>query len=184
MSVSHNLSISLEESLLRIIEARHHNPFEVLGSHVLDGERVVVLAFLPQAELAYINDADLTLARIPDTDLFVGETAVTTKVPIHYRLCWLDKAGHEHLDYDPYTFAPTISELDLHLHSEGRHWHAYQMLGAHCIEIDGIAGVRFAVWAPTATRVSVVGEFNGWDGRVHPLRVRGGWGYGSCSFQN
>jgi hypothetical protein len=69
-----------------------------------------------------------------------------------------------------------VGDFDLHLFGEGRHWHAYRFLGAHQRTVDGIVGFQFAVWAPSATRVSVVGDFNQWDGRVHPMRVRGGSG--------
>ena len=74
---------------------------------------------------------------------------------------------------DPYAFLPTLGELDLHLAGEGRHEELYGRLGAHVRELDGVAGVSFAVWAPSARSVSVVGDFNGWDGRLHPMRSLG-----------
>ncbi len=77
---------------------------------------------------------------------------------------------------DPYAFLPTIGELDLHLLGEGRHEELWERLGAHLREIDGVAGVAFAVWAPSARSVSVVGDWNGWDGRVHPMRSLGSSG--------
>jgi 1,4-alpha-glucan branching enzyme len=77
---------------------------------------------------------------------------------------------------DPYAFLPTLGELDLHLAREGRHEELYEKLGAHAIEVDGIAGVAFAVWAPSARAVSVTGDFNGWDTRLHPLRSLGASG--------
>ena len=77
---------------------------------------------------------------------------------------------------DPYAFPPVLSEFDLHLIGEGTHYRLYDTLGAHVREIDGLRGVQFAVWAPNAERVSVVGDFNAWDGRVHPMRSRGGSG--------
>ena len=75
--------------------------------------------------------------------------------------------------YDAYAFLPRISDYDLYLFNQGRLWQAYRTLGSHAMEIDGIAGVLFAVWAPNAERVSVVGDFNRWDGRVHPMTVHG-----------
>ena len=78
--------------------------------------------------------------------------------------------------YDPYAFPPLLSDYDLHLLGEGTHYLNYEKLGAHVREIDGVKGVHFAVWAPNAQRVSVVGEFNAWDGRVHPMRSRGSSG--------
>ncbi len=81
-----------------------------------------------------------------------------------------------HTEYDPYTFTAQIADFDLHLFGEGKHWHIYRVLGATLCRVDGITGVLFATWAPNATRVSVVGDFNDWDGRRHPLRSRGGSG--------
>ena len=82
----------------------------------------------------------------------------------------------EHVAYDPYCFPPQLSDFDIHLFGEGRHWHIYRILGAHRRQNDNIDGVLFAVWAPSAERVSVVGDFNGWDGRIHPMRARGSSG--------
>ncbi|KOR29118.1 glycogen branching protein, partial [Achromatium sp. WMS1] len=163
-----------DADLSAIVAARHHNPFSVLGRH-LEGKQTIVRVFLPQAEQVYIADIDWKLKRIPETDLFTGKIK-TTDLPRYYRLRWLDKFGNEHLSYDPYTFPISIGDLDLHLHGEGRHWDAYRFLGAHTAEISGISGVRFAIWAPNAQRVSVVGDFNNWDGRVNPMRIRGSSG--------
>ncbi|MCG6895728.1 MAG: 1,4-alpha-glucan branching protein GlgB [Thiocapsa sp.] len=162
------------EPMQRIIQARHHDPFEVLGRH-LDGDRAVVRVFLPNAEAVTLVEADEPLARIEGTDFFVWEGAAS-KVPERYRIDWVDTTGGRHLHYDPYCFPPQLPDFDLHLFGEGRHWHAYRFLGSHVCEVEGIEGVRFAVWAPSAERVSVVGDFNRWDGRAHPMRVRGGTG--------
>jgi len=97
-------------------------------------------------------------------------------LPHHYTLAWQDKDGNTHESHDPYDFAAQLPEFDLHLFGEGRHWHIYQKLGAHPHHVDGVAGVLFAVWAPNAGRVSVVGDFNRWDGRCHPMRSRGSSG--------
>jgi 1,4-alpha-glucan branching enzyme len=164
----------LDENLERILAARHHDPFEVLGRHELDGE-TLVRAFLPGAAEASILEGNLPLERIPDTDLFQWSGQAGT-LPTHYRLVWRDQQHHEHIAHDPYTFLPQVGDLDLHLFSEGKHWHAYRFLGAHEHEADGAAGLLFAVWAPNAERVSVVGDFNHWDGRCHPMRVRPGSG--------
>ncbi len=164
----------LTEALIRVIEARHHDPFEVLGRHP-EGDRVILRVFLPQAERVWLEGPGLPLERIPYTDLFVLE-AVAGQVPERCRLRWQDKDGNEHHRHDPYCFPPQIPDFDLHLLGEGRHWDAHRVLGAHAHEADGIAGVRFAVWAPNAERVSVIGDFNAWDGRAHPMRLRGGSG--------
>ena len=86
-------------------------------------------------------------------------------------LAVFDDAWHEH--YDPYSFQPHIEAGDLARFSHGNHFHAHRFLGAHALDVEGVAGIRFAVWAPNAERVSVVGTFNHWDGRYHPMSVRG-----------
>ena len=78
--------------------------------------------------------------------------------------------------FDPYAFPAVLTDFDLHLMGEGTHYVKYEKLGAHVREIEGVRGVHFGVWAPNAKRVSVVGDFNAWDGRVHPMRVRGSSG--------
>ena len=166
---------TLPEPLRQLIEARHHDPFEVLGRHLLDDDRAVVRVLLPRAVRVRINAGALEMERIEGTDLFVWEGDASL-VAERYLIDWFDKQGQVHTHYDPYWFPPQISDFDLHLFGEGRHWHAYRFLGAHARKVDGIDGYQFAVWAPSASRVSVVGSFNDWDGRVHPMRVRGGTG--------
>jgi 1,4-alpha-glucan branching enzyme len=164
----------VQEHLERIIQARHHDPFAVLGRHMMDG-RLVVRAYLPSAGEATLAERDQPMQRIPGTDLFQWEGEIGS-VPERYRLIWRDADHRQHIAYDPYSFPPQIADYDLHLFGEGKHWHAYRFLGAHPHEVDGIAGVLFAAWAPNAERASVVGEFNDWDGRRHPMRLRGGSG--------
>lgn len=93
-----------------------------------------------------------------------------------YKLKMITHDGTEHTYIDPYSFLPVLTDFDLHLMSEGTHYRKYEKMGAHLMTINGIAGVFFAVWAPNALRVSVVGEFNNWDGRRNPLRMRGSTG--------
>ncbi len=169
MNTSH-----LETELTRISEARHHDPFSILGRH-LDGERTVVRAFIPYAAEVRVAECGMTMTRRVSSDHF--ELRVDGHdLPAHYSLSWRDQHQEEHVARDPYTFPPQIGDLDLHLFGEGRHRHAGRFLGAHQHRVDGFAGVLFAVWAPNAERVSVVGDFNGWDGRRHSMRVRGGSG--------
>ena len=165
---------SLPEPLIRIVEARHHDPFEVLGRHQ-DGRQDIVRAFLPHCSDARIVEAAAPLKRIENTDLFEWRGA-SGSVPARYQLAWTDRDGIECSAYDPYCFPPQLGDLDLHLFGEGRHLHAYRFLGAQLCEIDGVKGTRFAVWAPGAERISVVGDWNHWDGRFHPMRARGGSG--------
>lgn len=164
----------LDPELQRLIDARHHDPFAVLGRHP-QGTLTQVRVFIPGASEVRFAEMSQNLERVPQTDLFIWE-GDASQLPEHYGLIWRDAGRREHFGRDPYTFAPQIGDLDLHLFGEGRHRHAYRFLGAHEHEADGVAGVLFAVWAPNAERVSVVGDFNRWDGRRHPMRVRGGSG--------
>ncbi|GAB1393399.1 1,4-alpha-glucan branching protein GlgB [Rhodocyclaceae bacterium] len=164
----------MNAELTRIIEARHHDPFAVLGRHP-DKAGTVVRAFIPHATEVSIAEGNLPLRRFPNTDFFEWR-GDGSALPAHYSLIWRDDQKREHVARDPYTFAPQIGDLDLHLFGEGRHRHAHHIFGAHVHETKGVSGIRFAVWAPNAERVSVVGDFNRWDGRRHPMRVRGGSG--------
>ncbi len=174
MAIAHGQASKLPDPLLRIVEARHHDPFEVLGRHERNG-KVVARAFLPRAESARLVDADAPMERIAGTDLFIWE-GDAEEVSERFQIEWSDAAGIRHQAHDAYCFPPQLPDFDLHLFSEGRHWHAYKLLGSHVREVEGVAGIQFAVWAPNAERVSVVGDFNAWDGRVHPMRSRGGTG--------
>ncbi len=167
-------TIALTPDLLKIIDARHHDPFSLLGRHI-SGEEEIVRAFVPGAVSVHITPGNLAMRRIAESDLFEWRgLAGATGTP--YRLCWHDKDGQEHCFIDPYQFSPHISEFDRHLFGEGKHWHIYRILGAHPVELEGVQGVRFATWAPNAERVSVVGDFNNWDGRCHPMTVHGNSG--------
>jgi 1,4-alpha-glucan branching enzyme len=161
----------LPTPLRRIVEARHHDPFTVLGRHV-DNGLCTLRAFLPRAERVRVAGTSVELERVPGTDIFVWR-GDPDRVPERYRLDWEDAEGATRRIADPYSFPPQLGDFDMHLFGEGRHWHAYRFLGAHLRSVDGVAGALFAVWAPNAERVSVVGDFNAWDGRAHPMRVRG-----------
>jgi 1,4-alpha-glucan branching enzyme len=164
---------NLNEDIIKIIEARHHDPFSVLGLHLNAGQ-AEIRAFLPDTETATI-DGKLPMQRVEGSDFFVWkgpQEKITWPYKIH-RHC---HNGEQVAYHDPYSIMPQISDYDLHLFSEGKHWHAYKILGAHYYEVEGIKGTLFATWAPGAERVSVVGNFNQWDGRRHPMRVRGATG--------
>lgn len=167
---------SLEERIMidaaLLSAGLHPDPFAVLGRHGR-GDRSLVRVFLPGARRARLLDLDQPLWRLADTDLFEWR-GVSDVLPMHYRLAWIDTSGHERIAYDPYSFSPQLSLYDLHLFNEGRHLHAYRILGAHLRSVDGVAGVLFAVWAPNAAQVRVVGDFNQWCGLGHLLRRRGG----------
>jgi len=162
-----------QEALSRLQAGTHHDPFQFLGCHpIAKGWEVRV--WLPSAETATLEQK-YPLQRYPNSDLFTVRLSAAQKKALaqHYQVQWQEKDGSEHQVVSPYSFMPQLGELDLHLFAEGRHWHIYQFLGANPKIVDGVAGVLFAVWAPSANRVSVVGEFNGWHGLRHPMRVRG-----------
>ncbi len=167
-------SPKISADLRKIAEARHHDPFSVLGRHT-EGKQTVVRAHFPNCSQVTIAEGELPMQRIPETDIFEWR-GDGTKIPERYRLIWRDKGQREHITHDPYAFPSQLLDFDLHLFGEGKHWHAYHILGAHPKVVDDVGGVMFAVWAPNAERVSVVGDFNSWDGRTHPMSVRGGSG--------
>ncbi|MBO1078205.1 1,4-alpha-glucan branching protein GlgB [Roseomonas haemaphysalidis] len=146
-----------------LAEARHGDPFSILGPH--DGQ---VRALLPGATgvEAISNGTAHRLTQVHDAGLFAGPVPPG---PYTLRIDW---AGTVEETEDPYSFGLLLGEFDLHLLREGTHQDIAMCLGAQPMEVDGIPGVRFAVWAPNARRVSVVGDFNSWDGRRHPMRHR------------
>ncbi len=165
---------TLPPDLRLIVEARHHDPFAVLGRH-LQGADARVVVYLPGARSAQLPDNGASMQRMSGSDFFIWEGAAGN-LPPRYQVAWIDSAGQARTAYDPYCFPPQLSDFDLHLFGEGRHWHAYRFMGARPHYTDQVDGVLFSVWAPNAERVSVVGDFNDWDGRRHPMRVRGGSG--------
>lgn len=167
--------MKITQNLQKIIDARHHDPFTVLGRHSAGKDQEKVIAYLPNAEHVVLHELDAPLERLQGSDFFIWKGKKNT-IPPHYQLTWQDKQGQHHKNYDPYCFAPQIPDFDLHLFSEGKHWHAYRVLGANQHSVDGISGTLFSVWAPSAERVSVIGDFNQWDGRVNAMRNRGGCG--------
>jgi 1,4-alpha-glucan branching enzyme len=165
----------LTTDLQKILEARHYDPFAVLGKHPLSENQTLIRVFMPRTQSVTLLPEGGALQRIENSDLFVWE-GDASQVEEYYQLESIDSDGNHHVIYDPYSFPPQLSDFDLHLFGEGKHWHAYRFLGAHPHLVHGIAGVLFAVWAPNAERVSVVGDFNQWDGRCHPMRVLGSSG--------
>ncbi len=162
------------EDLLKITQARHHDPFGILGRHQ-SSDKTRITLYLPHVESVKLVEPNIEFQRIPETDFFQTYLSAS-RLPLHYQLEGIDKKGQAFRCYDPYDFAPQLPSFDQHLFGEGKHWHIYQKLGAHLITVDKISGVLFCVWAPNAQRVSVVGDFNYWDGRCHSLRNLGGSG--------
>lgn len=158
----------------KLQQGEHHDPFEYLGRHTV-GNGFVIRAFMPSAEKVELVGAG-SMKRVPGSDLF--EIKLTKKSNMraqeHYRIRWQEKDNdNEHEVISSYSFAPQIDDRDLYLFGEGRHWRIYQHLGARLKAIDGIEGCQFAVWAPNVRRVSIVGDFNGWNELRHPMRSRG-----------
>jgi 1,4-alpha-glucan branching enzyme len=171
------------EAIEAIVRGGHGDPFAVLGPHevrVASGPCVVVRAFLPDAREATVVPTDGTskdqpMELVHSDGLF--EVVVPTRGGLFpYRLRVVNQQGQGCEIEDPYRFPPTLSDYDLHLIGEGSHLRNYEKLGAHLMTLGGVPGVCFAVWAPNATRVSVVGDFNHWDGRRHPMRNHPGNG--------
>lgn len=148
----------------------HGDPFSVLGRHK-SGEGYIVRAFMPQTQAVQLVDIDGALLgdmeRVGDSDLFQGDLPGEER---HYRFRVTDDRGGIADLEDAYRFQSPLGDLDLHLIGQGAHHLVYEKLGAHPIQLQGVDGVQFAVWAPNARRVSVVGDFNGWDGRRHVMR--------------
>ena len=175
-----------EAAIAALVQARLSDPFALLGRHRVD-QGTAIRSFQPGALAVDVlarepgrNDEDQptlgSLAKISEHGLFSG---VLSDLPASgrylLRILWPDDRGQPGaIQYteDPYTFPALLSDLDLHLLAEGRHFCMSSCLGAQPMVIDGISGTRFAVWAPNARRISVVGDFNAWDARRHPMRLR------------
>jgi len=162
------------EAVTRIQQGLHHDPFEWLGIHPAR-PGYVVRAFMPSAESVVLENVG-PMIRCEGTDTFELNISKQQKdnLPLHYSLNWIEKSSKEsHQIVSPYSFQPVLSDFDLNLFSAGTHLHIYRFLGARLQTIDDIDGCLFAVWAPNVQRVSVIGDFNGWHGLRHPMRIRG-----------
>jgi len=164
-----------------LVQGRHTHPHVVLGPHPLDEAGLtVVRAFLPDADSPYLLPEHQPQMLYPLQPIYAGglfETIVAAEPDnLRYQINAIEH-GQAHTFTDPYaiTFS-MLSDQDCHLFAEGNHYQIYENLGAHLCEAAGQRGVNFAVWAPNAQRVSVVGPFNHWDGRRHPMRLRPGSG--------
>ncbi len=170
------------QELADLTGLRHRSPHSLLGLHPLgDGSGLVGRAFIPGANrvevVPLVRGAGpaFELAPLGETGLFEAQTPRTSAVYAYdLRVTWPD--GTHSQGRDPYSFWPTVGETDLFLFNEGNHQHLADILGSHPRTLDGVLGVSFAVWAPNARRVSVVGDFNQWDGRRHMMRQLGSSG--------
>lgn len=163
-----------------IVDAQHHNPFSFLGLHKENDEEGLNELNVFRTFLPYASDVSVKTKkgwrkaqRIHDDGLFEWHGAHEIKAPCEIRI----KQNEQVFDtFDVYSFAPMLTCDDLHLFGEGNLKQAYKMMGAHFCKHQGVSGVCFAVWAPNAERVSVIADFNKWDGRVHPMRSHGSSG--------
>jgi 1,4-alpha-glucan branching enzyme len=166
--------LKYKDAVTSVVTGDHPDPFSFLGMHPSKGGGYVVRVFLPGARtvevVSYDGDALGELERIHPDGLFTGPVA--EMVPYRLLIAW--EGGGEAEVEDPYRFPAVLGEQDLYLFGEGNHLRLYEKFGAHPIEFEGVAGTSFAVWAPNARRVSVIGDFNFWNGRRHVMRKHPG----------
>jgi 1,4-alpha-glucan branching enzyme len=164
------------EQVSQIVNNLHQDPFEVLGCHPFEPngkeKTWAVRAYLPKAQAAWVvcptHRKEFPMQSVHHPHFF--ECTIELPELDNYQLR-IHEGERERVIYDPYAFrSPKLTEYDLHLFSEGNHHRIYEKLGAHLTEIDGVKGVYFALWAPNARNVSVLGDFNNWDGRFHQMR--------------
>src|SRR4051812_33835612 len=164
--------------LQELAEARHADPFGVLGPHLEPNKGVVIRTVMPTAERITVTrngSGTVEMTRRHPAGIFEAVLADVTEIPDYRLRVSFDGGGTSEID-DPYRYGRVLSDYDLYLFGQGKHTRIYDKLGAHPITIGNSAGVHFAVWAPNAARVSVVGDFNAWDGRRHPMRSLGSSG--------
>jgi len=173
------------DDVYRIIHTDHYDPFQVLGAHIIEQRgkpTVVIRAFFPGAHKASVlpeepinGITEFPLEQVHAEGFF--EAVIPGAFEIFpYRLKKVLADGRSEVFHDSYSFMPTLTDFDIYLFNAGDHHRIYEKLGAHYTEVNGIGGVQFAVWAPAARSVSVIGEFNGWDRRYHAMRVLGSSG--------
>ena len=168
------ITVTPAPDFARLIAAREHDPFHLLGLH-RDGATWVIRVFHPHAESIALeaNGAAAPLARIQPDGIFEWRGAAAPAMPYALQVTVQGRTERRH---DPYAFPPQPATDDLYLFNQGSNYQTYRLLGAQVETREGVAGVRFRVWAPNAERVSVVGDFNRWDGRLHPLASLGASG--------
>jgi 1,4-alpha-glucan branching enzyme len=169
------------EDVARLIKGEHSDPHSILGAHpyISKGKDwVVVRAFHPDAAKAQLlveGEKPLNMEKSHKGGIFAAMVS-SRPLPFPYRIRFFFANGDSWESDAPYRFLPSLGDMDLYLAGEGSHYQLYRKLGAHLSEMDGVSGVSFAVWAPSAKRVSVVGSFNNWDGRLFPMRAMGSSG--------
>ena len=169
------MAILTNDEISALVNAELHDPFTFLGMHKLNKEEVVVRALNPEAKNIWVVaeelDQNIKLEKIADEGLFEG--VIEADDLFDYELKFENHEGYQWQLKDPYSFLPVLTDEDLYYFGEGKHYHIYERMGANVTSHEGVEGTHFAVWAPNAKRVSVVGQFNQWDGRKHQMRVLG-----------
>ena len=177
MSAAHSVQASWQPTagaIAALVEGRHGDPFSILGPHAGPDGAFSVRVFWPGAEAVEVLDGRsggkiASLDKLHSAGFFAA--SLGRRAPFTYRLRL--RAGDAVWEAeDPYRFPPVLGEVDVYLMAEGTHRRMFDRLGAHPTAVEGVEGVAFSVWAPNASRVSVVGDFNQWDGRRHPMRKR------------
>ena len=165
------------DSMGALVEGVHNNPFELLGPHPIqqDGRSALaVRAYLPDTQQAWVLDPahaeSRPMRRIHPAGLFEAICPVPEHASQRYQFRVAGNDGEVTTMHDPYSFSSHLTDFDFYLFGQGRHERIYDKLGAQLRTVDGVTGTNFAVWAPNATAISVVGEFNRWDTRRHPMR--------------
>jgi len=163
--------------VLALVGGYHGAPYNILGPHMVNvnGEHMVAIrAFRPLDERVFVVEPEsgvrTEMARIHEASFFEALFPGRSE-PFPYRLIVVDAAGESFELEDPYRFPFWLTDYDLYLHAEGAFHLAYEKMGAHFRDVEGVRGVNFAVWAPNAQRVSVIGPFNGWDNRTHSMQM-------------
>jgi len=173
------VSFTSKTEINSIINGEYSTPSDILGQHkITDREAVIIRGFFPHGKEAWIirdSKKAVKMTEIHKDGFYEAVFKDCDKYfPYHFRI---KEESRKYKEFkDPYNFPPILTDFDIHLLIEGTHYQSYEKMGAHYIEIDGTPGVHFAVWAPNAVRVSVIGNFNRWDGRVHPMNNRAGSG--------
>jgi len=168
-----NPSLLSDDDYYPLIEARHCDPFRILGIRGAEGEAIARVFRPDAAGVTLVEEGGIgrrfDLVKKDYIGVFEREFGAEAP-PLRYRCEYTGHDGATWTQLDPYAFPPVLGEIDIYLFNEGTHYDIYKKIGAHMIELEGVRGVHFSVWAPNAQRVSVVGDFNHWDGRVHPMR--------------
>jgi len=176
------MHVLARDKLDALASATYATPFDLLGPHLVEDTKspvVQIRGFLPEAREVTVVEIGGEERRYPMRQIHpagIFEVTCQERALFPYAFAVVTHDGRTITERDPYAFPLLLTDFDLHLLSEGQHYQSYTKLGAHPVELQGVAGVHFAVWAPNARRVSVVGDFNGWDERRHPMQVRGGQG--------